>query len=255
MTNVTSTSKQPMRPAGSDNPPLTGVGVSRIGALTGLAGIVCYLVGVLWPGSPPKPDAVTGQIVTYFADHRGAILFGFALETVALALLLCFLGELRTVIAGTGGSGAPLASAMAAAWVVLLTMIAAALLPSIALVWRGVPTNDPGLVRLAYDMETLGTYAVTAMVALVAVGVPSLVIWRTGVLPRWLGVLGLLEVCINVAELAGLSSRYGVLTGGYVAGVGPLVWALWVAAVSVSMTLRAGTAEWRLPDTTAAVPS
>ena len=151
------------------------------------------------------------------------------------------------MIAGTGGHGVPLASAMAAAWVVLLTIIAAALLPAMALVWRGAPTGDPSLVRLAYDMETLGTYAVTAMVALVAVGAPSLVIWRTGVLPRWLAVLGVLEVGINVVELAALSSRHGAFAGGYVAGVGPFVWALWVAAVSVCMAVRAGKGGRRVP--------
>lgn len=246
MTTPTSTSAPSVTPIVSEGPVSGLVGVSRIGALTGLAGIACYIVGFLLPGSAPKPDAVTGQIVAYFTDHRGAILLGFALETIALALLLCFLGELRTAIAGTGGPGVPLASAMAAAWVVLLTILAAALLPAIALVWRGGTSGDPGLVRLAYDMETLGTYAVTAMVALVAVGAPSLVIWRTGVLPRWLAVLGLVEVGVNVLELIGLSSRHGVLTGGYVAGVGPLVWSLWVVAASVCLARRAGTAGWRV---------
>jgi len=243
MTNATSTTAHPVPPP--DLRPGPGpAGVTRLGALTGIAGIVFYIVGVLLPGSAPKPDAATGQVVIYFADHRSTILFGFALQAVALALLLCFLGELRTVIAGTGGSAVPLASAMAAAWVVLLTIIAAALLPAIALVWRGVPAGDPGLVRLAYDMETLGTYAVAAMVALVAVGIPSLVIWRTGILPRWLAVLGVVEVCVNVAELAGLSSRHGAFTGGYVAGVGPLVWALWVASANVCMARRATTDAW-----------
>lgn len=248
MTNATSTSAHLVPPAGPDGPAPVGVSrISRIGALTGLAGIAFYIVGVVLPGSAPKPDAVTGQVITYFADHRSTILLGFALETIALALLLCFLGELRTVIAGTGGSGVPLASAMAAAWVVLLTIIAAALLPAIALVWRGAPGGDPSLVRLAYDMETLGTYAVTATVALVAVGVPSLVIWRTGVLPRWLAFVGLAEVCVNVVELTAFSSRHGVFAGGYIAGVGPFVWALWVAAVSVCMARRAGGAGWRMP--------
>lgn len=247
MTNASPTNAHLASPAGPDSPALVGVGVSRTGALTGLAGIACYIVGVLLPGSAPKPDAVTGQVLAYFADHRGAILLGFALQAIALALLLCFLGELRTVIADTGGPGVPLASAMAAAWVVLLTIIAAALLPAIALVWRGAPAGDPSVVRLAYDMETLGTYAVTAMVALVAVGAPSLVIWRTGVLPGWLAVLGVVEIGVNVVELASLSSRHGLLAGGYVAGVGPLVWALWVAAVSVCMARRAGEGGWRVP--------
>jgi hypothetical protein len=62
----------------------------------------------------------------------------------------------RTVIASAGGSGAALASAIASAWVVLLTMVAAALLPFVALAWRGAKDAYPGLVRLAYDMQTPG---------------------------------------------------------------------------------------------------
>jgi hypothetical protein len=208
-------------------------------ALTGLAGIACYAVGSLLPGRTPGPAATTTQVVLFLSDHRSSILWGFALETVALALLLCFLGQLRTVIASTGGAGTALASAMASAWVVLLTLVAAALLPFVALAWRGASGADPRLVRLAYDVQTLGTYAVTATVAMVAVGAPVLVIWRTGVLPRWLAVLGALEVALNALELTGLSSTHGVLAGGSLGGAGVVVWAIWVAATSICMARRA----------------
>jgi hypothetical protein len=222
----------------TDDSPTITPGVSRLGALTGLVGIVCYVVGTLLPGSAPKPDAATVTIVSWLGDHRSSLLFGYALEIIALALLVCFLGQLRTALAATGPHAVPVASAMFGAWVVLLTLVAASLLPVIALTWWGTPAGDPSLVRLAYDMETVGGYSVTATVAMVAVGAPSWIIWRSGVLPRALAVLGAIEIAVNVVELVGLSSRHGALAGGWFEGIGPLVWALWVAATSVCLALR-----------------
>jgi hypothetical protein len=70
------------------------------------------------------------------------------------------------------------------------------------------------------------------------IAAPALVIWRCHLLPRWLAVLGALEVAASVIELAGLSSRHGTLAGGYAGGVGQLGWVLWVAAASVCMAFR-----------------
>jgi hypothetical protein len=73
----------------------------------------------------------------------------------------------------------------------------------------------------------------------VSIGAPSVVIWRTGVLPRWLSVLGAAEIAVNVAELSGLASQHGSFAGGYAYGVGPLLWIAWLAAASVCMTFKA----------------
>jgi hypothetical protein len=64
------------------------------------------------------------------------------------------------------------------------------------------------------------------------------VIWHTGVLPRWLSVLGAAEIAVNVVELFGLSIRHGALAGGYAFGAGPLLWIAWFAAASACMTLK-----------------
>jgi hypothetical protein len=213
-------------------------GLSRAGAATGLAGAALYVAGALLPGSAPKPDAATFQVIAFFADKRGALLAGFSLELLALGLLLCFLGYLRAVIADAHPSSTALATSMVAAWVATVAIVAAGTLPAIAIIWRGAPSTDPVLARFAYDIQTLATYAITSTTALVSIGAPSVVIWRTGVLPRWLSVLGAAEIAVNVAELSGLSSRHGALAGGYAFGVGPLLWIMWFAAASACMTLK-----------------
>jgi hypothetical protein len=211
-------------------------GISRTGSLTGVAGAVLYIVGSLLPGSPPNPDAPTSQVVTFFANHRGALLTGFALELIAGGLLLCFLGHLRVLVAAPGGRALPLSTAMAAAWVLLTASVVAGTLPAITLVWHGPPFGDPGLVRMAWGMQILGTYSVGATAAAISIAAPSIVIWRSRLLPRWLSLLGIIEILANTIELAGLGVRHGVLAGGYADGIGALLWSLWVAATSVSMT-------------------
>jgi hypothetical protein len=226
------------RPAPRTAPVDAVAGTSRAGALAGLVGVILYAAGVVLPGTAPEPDAPTSQVVAYFVDHRTLLLTGFALQLVAALFLLWFLGQLRTLVAGTGRFNEPAATTTTAAWVMLMTMVAVALLPSIAIIWQGADRTTPELVRLAYDMQTLGTYALPATVAMLSVGVPSLVLWRRRLLPGWLAVLGAIEVAANVVELAGLSQHHGILAGGYADGIGELAWVLWVAAVSVLMAFR-----------------
>jgi hypothetical protein len=234
MTNISNPLSDPNRPAGDT--PITGVeGINRAGALAGLAGAFLYVISGLVPGSAPKPAAGASTVIAYFADKRGSLLTGFVLEIIALGLLVCFLGQIRRLTAGSGAHSTPISTAMTAAWVILMTTVLAGTLPALALVWQGPPFGDPGLVRMAYDVEILATYAATATVALVSVGAPSIAIWRSRILPRWLALLGVAGVVVNVVEIAGLASRHGALAGGYADGIGALLWALWVAATSVCM--------------------
>jgi hypothetical protein len=228
-----------LSPGAHPERPADRAGLSRASALTGLAGAALYLVGALLPGSAPKPDAATSQLIAFFTARQGFLLTGFSLELLALGLLLCFLGYLRAVIAGAGHpSSSALATSMVAAWVTTVAIAAAGTLPVIAIIWRGAPSADPVLAGFAYDIQTLATYAITSTAALVSIGAPSIVIWRTGVLPRWLSVLGAAEIAVNVAELSGLSTRHGAFAGGYAFGAGPLLWIVWFAAASACMTLK-----------------
>jgi hypothetical protein len=200
--------------------------------------VILYSAGVVLPGAAPEPDAATSQVVNYLVDERGLLLAGFALQLIALVFLLWFLGQLRLRVAAAGRAGETAATTTTAAWVMLMTIVAVAMLPSMAIVWRGADGTNPDLVRFAYDMQTLGTYAMSASVAMLSVGVPSVMLWRHRFLPGWLAILGAIEVATNVVELAGLSQRDGVFAGGYAGGIGQIGWVLWVAAMSVFMASR-----------------
>jgi hypothetical protein len=240
MTNLSDVTGLPAapRPAPQGDGSAPAVAIGAASALTGLAGVACYAAGVLLPGSVPRPDAASAQVMAFLVHQRGPLLAGLVLQLIAVAFLLWFLGQLRAVVASAGGTGVPLATAMTAGWVVLVTMVGVSMLPAVAITWSGTAATSPGLVRLAWDMQTLGTYALPATAAMVSVAAPSAVIWRYRVLPRWLAVLGTAEVAANVAELAGLSSRHGALAGGYADGIGQILWVAWVAAASVCLALR-----------------
>ena len=82
---------------------------------------------------------------------------------------------------------------------------------------------------------------------------PAIVIWRSRALPRWLAWLGLIEVVGNIAEIAGLFSTSGTDAAGYGAGVGPALWILWAAALSIT-ALAAGPRAAPISSETSAEP-
>ena len=215
---------------------------SRFGASAGLVGALIYVVGAFVAGNPPKPDDSKASIVAHFQDKRTAVLLGMALTVVALAFLMWFVGYLRALLAeaeaSIGDRGAPLATVTLIAFLALFALAGAGGVLLTVVVWRGAGSINPNLVRLAFDAQNLSLYAVTSTAALLSVLAPTVVIARTGVLPRWLIVLGGVEIAVNVIEITGFLIRSGWNTAGYAAGAGPLVWAVWLGAISITMMMR-----------------
>ena len=210
----------------------------RAGPAAGLAGLVLFAGGSLLAGLP-GPNTRVATVITHLTADRGAVLAGILLMFLALPGLLMFLGYLRNLLAGAEGPPAVLAATAAAAWLLLFAVIGIGLVPLVAVAWRGTAGLPPAVVRLCADMATLSLYALSAPAAAVSVLAPSAVIWRTRVLPRWLALFGLVEVAVNVVELAGLMAARGSDAAGYAAGIGPLLWTLWAAALCGS-ALAAG---------------
>jgi hypothetical protein len=209
----------------------------RLGAGAGAAGAVVYVVSAFTAGNPLKPDASVSKIVAHLSDKRGALLAGVLLAVIGVGLLLWFLSYLRVFLAQLEGGRAPLAGVTMASWVTLLVIVVAGATPLTAVIWRGAGVN-PQIASFAFDVSNLSLYSLSAPAATLSVLAPIVVIWRSGALPRWLVVLGSIEIVVNVAELAGLFIRTGSNAAGYVWGVGPFVWVAWVAAVSVAMLVR-----------------
>lgn len=218
------------------------------GVVAGAAGAVVYIVSAFTAGTPLKPDASDQKVVSHLSDKRSGVLVGVLLAVIAVALLVWFLGYLREFLAVQGGSPA-LANVTLASWVALLVVTIGGTVPLTAVVWRGAGQVDPGIVRLAFDASNLSLYSVSASAALLSVLAPIIVIWRSGALPRWLAVLGAIEIAANVVEFAGLFTRTGPNAAGYAGGIGPFAWVVWVAAVSIAMVIRTPDSGGRPPAT------
>jgi hypothetical protein len=220
---------------------------ARIGPVAGLTGLACYTAGSLI-AALPRPGSATSTVTAHLAASRGSVLGGLALMFLALPFLLVFLGFLINLLAEAEGRPWLLTYLSAAAWLALLMIVAAGVLPVAAVTWQGAAASSPDTVRLAIDMTNLSQYALSAPVAAASVLAPTIVVWRTRALTRWLAGLAVIEVAANAAELAGLSMTKGADAGGYSAGVGPIVWVLWAAALAVTaLAVRPTAAGQRVP--------
>jgi len=218
----------------------TNRSVDVAAAWAGLVGVVLFVVGSLFAGSVPKPDASAGEITTFLVQQRSSLLVGTALILLAIPFFGCFVGLFTGVLRDAEGGRTTLTSAATLGWTLLLAVVTMGVLSQTALTWRGASGMDPHLVQFGYDLSTLSLYAISAMAVALAVGATSVVIYRTGVLPRWLVAVGAAEVAINLVELAGLASKGGLNAAGYGAGIGPLVFSLWAVAAAISLVRRVG---------------
>ena len=168
--------------------------------ISGVVGVALFLIGSLLPGGAPRPDASSHEVVSFLVNQRSLILLGSALTLLSIPFGL-----------------------------LMLTAIA----------WRGAGQIDASIVRFGYDTSSLALYAVSAPAATLAVGAPSVLALRTRLVPRWVAVLGVVVVTVNLVEVFGLTAHRGLDAGGYAAGIGPLVWATWVIAFAVGLVCPA----------------
>jgi hypothetical protein len=208
------------------------------GPVSGVAGAALYAVSAFTAGSPLKPDASLQNVISHLTTSRGALLAGVVLNLVATALLLCFLAYLVCFVAEAEGGRGPLSMLTLGSGVGVLAIVTGGQIPLDVVTWSGPAHFDPTVTRLAFDMANLSLYSISAVVVAVLVLTPTVVVWRSGALPRWLLAVAALEITINAVELGGLFGRAGADAGGYAEGLGPFVWLIWVAAVSLCLMRR-----------------
>ena len=201
-------------------------------AATGIVGAALSIVSAFAAGSLPSADASTDTITAFWTAHRGALLIGAAVSGLSAAAFVVFVSYLARWLTTAAPDHGHWATATHVSWVLLFAAFGLTGFPAVAIVWRGAAAVDPSLVRLAFDLQTLGAYALTACFAAMSVIAPTIVLVRARVAPTWLLVLAAVEVAVNVVELVCIGARTGAATAGSLLGVGPLVWAVWVAGLS-----------------------
>jgi hypothetical protein len=203
----------------------------RWGPLTGVASVVCLVVGTLMVLSQPQDKDSDAKILAYFAvhSHRVKGMVGFFVFLAGILLLIGFLAALRERLLAAGREDGLTALAYGAGLVSIALSTGSMLLANGALL---ATTNTS---RFHLDPNTFRLFADTAYAAWVSsVIVGALVVWgasavalRTGVLPVWWARLG---IAIGIVQL------FAFLFFPFFA------WLIWITGTSLLLTRRHGRA-------------
>ena len=200
----------------------------RWAPLAGVLSVVCSLVGVLIVLDQPQDKDSDAKIVAYFAQHshyvRGVV--GFFVFFAGILFLLAFLGSLRERLLAAEGEPGRLSALAFGAGIASLPLWGVSMLLAYAASLASSESSsfklDPNTYRL---LSTTSYFAWVAalIVSAVVVWATSALVLRTGMLPRWYGLLGIL---IGIVQLFGLF-------------LFPFfVWWLWIVVTAVLLVTR-----------------
>jgi hypothetical protein len=226
-----------------------GAGESRAGIVAGPSSVLGRMVAVAALGvailyfasvaagslaSLPGTDASPARVLAFFVGHRDGLLTAIVLNGIAWCALmpLVFVG-LRLRITGQGSGAASIALAGA--------LVESALI-GVALVFGGLaaygaPDLSPALARVLADGLAFAT-SVSAWPTVLCAVAMAVAIRRSRVLPAYTANLALAVALLHCVAGVGLA-RAGALSPAGIALVAPPAFAVWMAAIGVSMLRRA----------------
>jgi hypothetical protein len=211
----------------------------RLGGLLGIAFIVIFIIGgfVLQGETPTYTDDLA-EIRAYWEEDGETYLIGdYLIGLAVLLLFLPFLGALRSLL-GLYEGGSQLWSRTAyAAGILFIAFVAGAAASWTALAFAADELEDESIRLLMYfDIAAWNATPFPIGTMLLAV---SLVIWQTGVLWKWLAILGF------VVGIAALISPLSIVEGdvedgafaiaGFISFLG---FAIWLLATSIGMLMK-----------------
>ena len=214
-------------------------GWNRLAAMAGIVGLIIVIAGFVGAGSLPKADDTGAQLTKFFVDKRGQLLFSAFMLSLGTPLVAWFFGSLRGFLAQVEGGRGALATTFLVGVVLLLALFSVGTLILTTLAWRGPQGLSDAELRFLYGAVVIASTSATAMTSAISVAAPSVLIWRSGALPKWIAGIGVLVVLANLGELIGVFSRTGGNAGGSGAGMAAVpLWIIFFLAASVAMVRR-----------------
>jgi hypothetical protein len=188
----------------------SGVAASRrwngIWAASGALSAALFVAGLVFANTPPgfpAPDASLERINAYFSDHRAAALGLSVCHSLSALALLAFAPYLRGIL-GRAERGQERLATLALSGGLFG---AGFLLLSALLYWtltRAEVAGDNGAAHAVLVLSYLAGGQAPALAFAALVGPASLLTLRTGVLPRWIGRLGLVAAALALASVVSL---------------------------------------------------
>lgn len=200
----------------------------RIGAFCGIAAVAAMLASAFIVAQPPKANAPAAKILTYYVEHRRALLFSQWLGGLGAALFLWFVGSLWGTWARSDDSGTELSAITLGGGIALAagSLVATGMNLTLVYLARQIQ-NSPDLVRTLYAAQLL-TFTILFFAAAVFLAAGGMLVRRLG--SRVLGLLGIglavyeLFAAGAISDFGGVRSPTGPLT--LVAFFGLLAWVL-----------------------------
>jgi hypothetical protein len=203
----------------------------RSAALSGIVFVVLMLVGASFALDVPKGDASAQEIASYFTDSGTQMrnIVGAYLWVLGGLAFLGFVAGLRSVLREAEGDLATLSNLVFGAGVVFTAVwsVSAAALASVAYAveFSDARVSDPDLVTVLPSLGGLLLLLGGGFAGILLLAATSILIFRTGVLPRWLGWFGIVVAIALVFDVTYMN-------------ILPLV--AWVGVASTVLLMRQG---------------
>ena len=201
----------------------------RWAALSGIVFVVLMLVGAAFVSDVPKGDASAQEIASYLTDsgnHTRNIIGAYLWVLGGLAFL-GFVTGLRSVLRRAEGDPGTLSNLVFGAGVVFTAVwsVSAAAIASVAYAveFSDARVSNPDLVTVLPSLGGLLLLLGGGFAGILLLAATSILIFRTGVLPRWLAWLGIVVAVSLVFDVAYMN-------------ILPLVG--WVLVASIAMLRR-----------------
>ena len=179
----------------------------RWAALSGIVFVVLMLTGAVFVTDVPKPDASAQEIAAYLTDggnHTRNIIGAYMWVVGGLAFL-GFVAGLRTVLRRAEGDPGTLSNLVFGAGTVFTAVwsASAAALAAVAYAveFSDAPVSNPDFVRVLPQMAGLLLLLGGGFAGILLLLATSVLIFRTGVLPRWLAWFGILAAIALVFDV------------------------------------------------------
>jgi hypothetical protein len=206
----------------------------RIAALSGLAVAVLFFGAIALLGDVPKAPAPGGEVASYFAEHRSALLTGLYLEGLAGVAMLWFYGVVRSALGRAEGGTSRLANValVAGAAQAGLYILSSGFWGALAYASSRPADSVTAAVfyRLGAVAFQVGAFPLAA--ALLSVAIVGI---RTRVLPAWLTWVTAIFGVVALVVRAIPEETYGPERFGSVAF---FVVPLWFAVLGIVLARR-----------------
>ncbi len=211
----------------------------RWAALSGIVFVVLMLTGAFLVTDVPEADASAQEIAGYLADsgnHTRNIIGAYLWVLGGLAFL-GFVAGLRAVLRRAEGEPGTLSNVVFGAGVVFTAVwsASAAALAAVAYAveFSDAPVSNPDLVRVLPQMASLLLLLGGGFAGILLLLATATLIFRTGVLPRWLAWFGIVVAIALVFDVTYMN-------------IVPLL--AWVVGASIVLLRRHETATAAAPE-------